>query len=58
MGDCDGDGDIGGVTDAIGLLTFNFLGGIQIPEPFPECGTSDLETDRALGCETPEDCPQ
>jgi hypothetical protein len=30
-GDCNGDGDTGGVTDAITMLTANFIGGADIP---------------------------
>ena len=51
--DVNADGDTGGVSDAIALLTFNFLGGAHIPAPFPECGASDLPTDKELGCDAP-----
>ena len=57
--DANGDGDVGGqVGDSIYILTFNFLGGPPPPQPFPECGTSDLEADTALRCvETSKSCP-
>ncbi len=42
------------ITDPIYLLTHLFLGGPPPVDPFPDCGTSDLETDRELGCETPQ----
>jgi hypothetical protein len=51
--DTDGDGTVRGVvTDAIYLLSFNFLGGPPPPAPFPECG-SGTPADEALGCEIP-----
>jgi hypothetical protein len=47
------DGSIaGGITDAIYLLSFTFLGGMSPPEPFPLCG-SGTESDRRLGCKAP-----
>ncbi|MBI4582831.1 MAG: BACON domain-containing protein [Planctomycetes bacterium] len=52
-GDCNGDGDISGVTDAITLLTANFLGGVTIPEPYPVCGESARPSDAILGCDAP-----
>ncbi len=39
------------ITDPIYLLTHLFLGGPALVEPFPDCGTSDLEADANLGCE-------
>ena len=38
------------ITDPIYLLTRLFLGGPPPVEPFPDCGTSDLKADAALGC--------
>ena len=46
--------DIG---DPVYSLLFFFVGGPAPDKPFPTCGTSDLEADRELGCETPENCP-
>jgi len=53
--DINGDGEfVGMVSDAVYILNFNFLGGVPPPPaPFPGCGLSRLETDVALGCETP-----
>jgi hypothetical protein len=52
----DGTGEVG-ITDPIYLLTHLFLGGTAPPAPYPECGTSAIESDRALGCERPpESC--
>ena len=47
--DSNGDGDID-ITDAIYSLNFLFLGGDALPAP-TQCGTSELESDIALGCE-------
>ena len=41
------------ISDPVYLLGFLFFGGPPPVEPFPDCGTSDLETDRELGCVTP-----
>ena len=39
------------------LLFANFLGGISIPAPYPDCGTSSDVSDAVLGCETlPSGC--
>jgi len=38
------------------ILNFLFLGGPAPGAPFPECDTSSLATDEALGCETPHSC--
>ncbi len=56
--DANGDGRVEGqVTDAVYLLTFNFLAGAPPVEPFPDCRPGALESDQALGCETPpESC--
>ena len=61
---CDGDADgkVEGIpVDAVYLLRFNFLGGPPPKAPFPNCGPSDLPSDRdpnLVGCETPPDpCP-
>ena len=43
----------GQVTDAVYILNYNFMGGPAPPAPFPGCGLSDTETDKALGCVTP-----
>jgi regulation of enolase protein 1 (concanavalin A-like superfamily) len=46
------------ISDAVYLLSFNFLGGPAPTMPFPACGPSKAESDRALGCETAlEGCP-
>ena len=50
--DVNADGDIGGVVDAVVLLTKNFIGGVDIPEPFPDCGPSEIDSDTELGCVT------
>jgi len=53
---CDINGDgawTGQVTDAVYILNYNFLGGPSPPAPFPGCGLSTLESDKALGCATP-----
>ena len=55
--DADADGDTGGVTDAVYLLSFYFLGTPPPPAPFFRCGRSISERDRALGCQTPQECP-
>jgi len=55
--DANGDGAVTGqVGDAVYILNFNFLGGAAPIAPFPDCGTSTLETDVALGCESPTGC--
>ena len=56
--DANGDGQVSGVvTDAVYLLTFNFLGGSAPVAPYPECGPG-TEADKGLGCETrPQVCP-
>ncbi|MCZ6651973.1 MAG: amidohydrolase family protein, partial [Planctomycetota bacterium] len=47
------------ITDPIYLLTHLFRGGPVPVEPFRGCGTSDLEADRELGCQTPpQHCQQ
>ena len=51
--DANGDGDTGAVTDAVYLLGHLFLGSAPPVPPFPDCGPSELNTDSALGCETP-----
>ncbi len=38
------------------IFNFLFLGGPAPVVPFPDCGTSDLEADEELGCETPPNC--
>lgn len=48
--------DDANLTDATYLLNYLFAGGPGPAQPFPDCGTSDLETDRELGCETPPKC--
>ena len=46
------------LSGAVYLLSHLFLGGPPPVAPFPECGTSDLEADRELGCKTPpKNCP-
>jgi hypothetical protein len=50
-GDCNGDGEvIGTVTDAVYVLSFNFLGGPPPAAPFPACGPGGGRDER-LGCE-------
>jgi PKD repeat protein len=52
--DADADGAFSGtVTDAIYVLNFNFLGGSPPAAPYPQCATTSLESDAALGCESP-----
>jgi len=47
------------ISDPVSLLGFLFLGGPPPVDPSPDCGTSDLERDWELGCETPQrNCPQ
>ena len=43
------------VSDATYLLNHLFLGGLAPVEPFPNCGVGPLDSDEALGCETPTD---
>ena len=46
------------IGDPMYTLFFAFAGGLPPVEPFPTCGTSDLEADQELGCETPpKNCP-
>lgn len=46
------------ISDASYLLNFLFLGGPPPAPPYPDCGTSELGADAALGCvETSEHCP-
>ena len=48
------DGSVAGSpTDAVLILRYAFRGADPPPAPFPECGTSDLETDINLGYLTP-----
>jgi len=55
--DANGDGQVAGsVTDAVFLLSHVFLDGAQPPAPFPDCAPGTAE-DRAIGCQTPLDCP-
>jgi hypothetical protein len=56
-GDCNADGEVRGlVTDAVFLLTFNFLRGPPPGAPFPDCGAG-TPADDELGCETaPANC--
>jgi len=54
---CDAGGDgRPDVTSAIIIFNFLFLGGSPPPAPSPECGTSALESDIALGCEDNAGC--
>jgi hypothetical protein len=55
--DVNADGSAGSITDAVVLLTFNFIGGLAVPPPFPICGLSEAQSDRALGCERALECP-
>ena len=41
-----------GITDYVRILRFSFAGGNPPDPPFPDCVTSTLESDAALGCET------
>ena len=50
--DAEADGSLG-ITDYLRILRAAFLGAGEPDPPFPECGTSDSETDLELGCETP-----
>ena len=55
-GDCMND-NVVGLTDVIALLSHLFLGEAPPAGPFPDCGWSQLETDRELGCEVvPQGC--
>ena len=56
-GDCNADSTLD-ISDAVFALNHLFLGGPPPAAPYPECGTSDLEADEALGCEESlEHCP-
>ena len=46
-----------GITDYVRILRSAFLGQREPDAPFPNCTTSDLATDVALGCATPTVCP-
>ena len=47
------------ISDPVSLLGFLFLGRPAPVDPFPDCGTSDLEADRRLGCAPlPKSCQQ
>ena len=50
--DAEANGTIG-VADAVRLLRFSFLAQQPPDPPFPECGLTELESDIALGCESP-----
>lgn len=50
--DVNGDGDVGGTSDAVYLLHYLFRGGADPVGPFPDCGYGELESDAGLGCET------
>ena len=52
-GDSDRSGDIG-LTDAIQILNYLFLGSDGFPAPFPECGQDPLG--ELLGCEATRVC--
>ena len=54
--DTNGDGDTGGVVDALAILTKNFIGGVEIAAPFPHGGPGSLPSDEILGCEQPASC--
>lgn len=51
--DANGDGDTGGVSDAIWMLVHSFLQGALPVAPYPECGFSELARDEVLGCLAP-----
>ncbi len=55
--DADGDGSLGGVTDAVYMLGFSFLGGPSPVAPYPACARSTRASDVALGCDEPLACP-
>ena len=44
------------LTSGVYLLNFLFNGGPPPAAPFPDCGTSDVESDVALGCESFTSC--
>ena len=48
--DAEANGSIG-ITDALRILRFSFLGQGQPDAPFPDCARSEAESDLALGCE-------
>ena len=55
--DANADGRVGGnVTDLIYCANWSFLGGPPPPAPSPECGRSELGTDRVLGCDDTGRC--
>lgn len=56
---CDGSGDgvFDATTDALFVLSHNFLGTASPPHPFPGCGESIRPGDAALGCEDAAACP-
>jgi len=45
------------LTSGVYILNFLFTGGSAPTAPYPECGTSETETDESLGCESPHACP-
>jgi hypothetical protein len=56
-GDMDGSG-VPELTEAVFLFNHLFLGGPEPVPPFPGCGSSDVDSDVALGCETATtNCP-
>jgi hypothetical protein len=50
--DCDADGVVAGITDAVYYLNWAFIGGPPPPAPYPDCGPGTA-ADQDLGCETP-----
>ena len=54
--DVNGDGDISGVSDAVWMLVYSFLGGAPPISPFPDCDVSPLTNDETLGCSS-SSCP-
>lgn len=55
-GDANADEEVN-ITDAIYILSSLFLGGPAPAAPYPDCGTSRLSSDAAIGCATPHACP-
>ena len=44
------------LTAGVFLLNFLFMGGSPPPAPYPECGSSSLQIDLDLGCESSSAC--
>ena len=54
---CDADASsVIDVGDALYILGHSYLGSAAPPAPYPGCGTSDLEGDMLLGCDSAPAC--